>query len=135
MSRLEDYLETIYHLDEEKGYISTADISEKLGVAPPTVSDMIAKLAARGYLKHEKYRGTTLTPEGEKLARSVIRRHSVIEEFLAMMGVDEPVAYEDTEGIEHHVHPATLRRIEKAAEYLQKNPRALKALRSYIDSD
>ena len=134
MSRLEDYLEAIYHLNEEKGYISTADLSDKLGVAPPTVSDMVAKLASKGYLKHEKYRGTTLTPEGDRLARSVIKRHSVIEEFLAMLGVDEPVAYEDTEGIEHHVHPATLRRIERAAGYLKENPRALKALREYIDS-
>jgi Mn-dependent DtxR family transcriptional regulator len=134
ISRLEDYLEAIYHLHEEKGYISTADISERLGVKPPTVSDMVSKLTARGYLQHEKYRGMTLTKEGEKLARSVIKRHSVISEFLAMLGVNDPVAYEDTEGIEHHVHPATLKRIERAAEYLQKNPQALKALRNYIDS-
>lgn len=134
VSRLEDYLEAIYHLYEEKGYIATADISAKLGVKPPTVSDMVVKLTSRGYLRHERYRGMTLTKEGERLARSVIKRHSVIAEFLGMLGVDDPVAYEDTEGIEHHVHSATLRRIEKAAEYLQKNPRALKALRDYIDS-
>jgi len=134
ISRLEDYLEAIYHLNEEKGYISTADISDKLGVKPPTVSDMVSKLTKKGYLTHVRYRGMTLTKDGEKLARSVIKRHSVISEFLGMLGVENPVAYEDTEGIEHHVHPSTLRRIEKAAEYLQKNPRALKALRDYIDS-
>lgn len=135
ISRLEDYLEAIYHLNEEKGYITTADVSDRLGVRPPTVSDMVSKLTAKGYLKHEKYRGMTLTRAGEKLARSVIKRHSVISEFLGMLGVENPVAYEDTEGIEHHVHPITLKRIEKTAEYLQKNPKALKALRNYIDSD
>lgn len=134
ISRLEDYLETIYHLNEEKGYISTADISERLGVKPPTVSDMVTKLTSKGYLQHVRYRGMTLTKEGEKLARSVIKRHSVISEFLAMLGVEDPVGYEDTEGIEHHVHPTTLRRIEKTAEYLQKNPKVLKALRDFIDS-
>lgn len=134
LSRLEDYLEVIYNLDREKGYISTADISDKLGVKPPTVSDMVSKLTTKGYLRHEKYRGMTLTKEGERLARSVVKRHSVISEFLAMLGVENPAAYEDTEGIEHHVHPTTLRRIEKAAEYLQKNPRVLRSLREYIDS-
>jgi Mn-dependent DtxR family transcriptional regulator len=134
ISRLEDYLEAIYHLNEEKGYISTADISDRLGVKPPTVSDMVSRLTSKGYLRHERYRGMTLTREGEKLARSVIKRHSVISEFLGMLGIENPIAYEDTEGIEHHVHPTTLRRIERAAEYLQKNPKLLKALRDYIES-
>jgi len=132
--RAEDYLEAVYHLAEERGFATISDISSRLNVKPPTVSDMVTRLAGKGYLKHERYRGMTLTREGERLARSVIKRHSVISEFLAMLGVDDPIAYEDTEGIEHHVHPATLRRIEKAAEYLQKNPGALKALRKYIDS-
>lgn len=133
-ARSEDYLEAVYHLVQERGYATISDISTRLSVKPPTVSDMVTRLAGKGYLKHERYRGMTLTKEGERLARSVIKRHSVISEFLAMLGVDDPIAYEDTEGIEHHVHPTTLRRIEKAAEYLQKNPNALKALRKYIDS-
>lgn len=132
--RSEDYLEAVYHLVRERGYATTSDISSRLEVKPPTVSDMVSKLTAKGYLKHERYRGMTLTKEGERLARSVIKRHSVIAKFLAMLGVDDPAAYEDTEGIEHHVHPTTLRRIERAADYLQKNPRALKALRRYIES-
>ena len=48
LSRTEDYLEAIYNLNEEKGYISTADISETLGVKPPTVSSMATKLAKEG---------------------------------------------------------------------------------------
>lgn len=132
--RSEDYLEVVYHLIREKGYATTSDISTRLNVKPPTVSGMVTKLAAKGYLQHEKYRGMTLTEQGEKLAKSVIMRHSVIAEFLAMLGLDDEVTYEDTEGIEHHVHPATIHRISKAAEYFRKNPRALKALRGYIES-
>jgi DtxR family transcriptional regulator, manganese transport regulator len=132
ISRLEDYLEAIYNLNTEKGYVSAADISEKLGVKPPTVSSMIMNLAKKGYLEHEKYRGMRLTPAGEKVAKSVIRRHQVISELISMLGVDEQTAYVDTEGIEHHVHPSTVRRFERLAEYLRENPQTLKAIREFM---
>jgi Mn-dependent DtxR family transcriptional regulator len=132
--RSEDYLEVVYHLIQEKGYATTSDISSRLSVKPPTVSNMVAKLAEKGYLQHERYRGMRLTPEGERLARSVISRHEVIAEFLSLIGVAEEIAYEDTEGIEHHVQAPTFYRLRKTAEYFRKNPAALAALRSFIES-
>ena len=133
ISRLEDYLEAIYNLNSEKGYVSAADISEKLGVKPPTVSSMLVNLAKKGYLEHEKYRGMRLTPSGEKVAKSVVRRHQVISELISMLGVDDQTAYVDTEGIEHHVHPTTLHRFERLAEYLRENPQTLKAIRRFVE--
>lgn len=133
--RSEDYLEAVYHLIQDKGYATTSDISVALEVTPPTVSHMIGKLAKRGYLEYQRYRGMKLTQGGERMAKSVIKRHQVITEFLSMLGVDDQTAYEDTEGIEHHVQPTTLRKVEKLAEYLRKNPAALKAIRKYIESD
>ena len=133
ISRLEDYLEAIYNLNVEKGYVSAADISEKLGVKPPTVSSMVKNLARKGYLEHEKYRGMRLTPSGEKVAKSVIKRHQVISELLSMLGIDDQTAYIDTEGIEHHVHPSTLRRFERLADYLRDNPQTLRAIRKFIE--
>jgi len=131
--RAEDYLEVVYDLIHEKGYATTSDISERLNVKPPTVSNMVGKLAAKGYLKHERYRGMNLTEHGENVARSVIRRHEVISELLSMIGVADDVAYEDTEGIEHHVQPTTIRRIERLAEYLRQNPESLKSIRKFIE--
>jgi len=133
ISRLEDYLEAIYNLNVEKGYVSAADISDRLGVKPPTVSSMIVNLAKKGYLEHERYRGMRLTPSGEKIARSVIKRHQVISELLSMLGVDSQTAYVDTEGIEHHVHPTTVRRFERLADYLRDNPQALKSIRQFVE--
>ena len=133
ISRLEDYLEAIYNLNEEKGYVSAADISERLGVKPPTVSSMVSNLARKGYLEHERYRGMRLTPSGEKIAKSVIKRHRIISDLISMLGVDDQTAYVDTEGIEHHVHPSTLRRFERLAEYLRENPQTLKAVREFVE--
>ena len=133
ISRVEDYLEAIYNLDSEKGYVSAADVSERLGVKPPTVSSMVRNLTRKGFLEHEKYRGMCLTPAGERVARSVIKRHQVISGFISMLGVDEQTAYVDTEGIEHHVHPSTLKRLERLAEYLRENPQTLKAIREFVE--
>ena len=128
LSRLEDYLEAIYRLSREKGYISTVELSESLGVRPPTVSNMVVKLAKSGYLVHQRYRGMTLTESGTKVARSVVRRHQTIEEFLLILGVPKKIAYEDAEGIEHHVHPATFQRLEGLVRFLSNNPKSLEAL-------
>ncbi|MGA2664080.1 MAG: transcriptional regulator MntR [Nitrososphaerales archaeon] len=131
-SRAEDYLETLYHLLEEKGYANTVDLSNKLQVKPPTVTSMVGKLKSRGYLLHEPYRGMMLTESGEKVARSVIRRHEIISEFLSMIGVEGDVAYEDTEGIEHHVQSSTIYRIERLVEYLRMHPDHLAEIKKYV---
>jgi Mn-dependent DtxR family transcriptional regulator len=132
-ARLEDYLEAIYSLFEENGYASTVDISDRLQVTPPTVTSMVQKLAKKGYLIHEPYRGVRLTESGEELAKSVVSRHHVISEFLSMIGVGRKVAYQDTEGIEHHIQPVTFHKIERLVEFLRKNPAYLGAVREYTD--
>ncbi len=133
MTRLEDYLEVIYHLIHDKGYASTVDIAETLQVKPPTVSSMLQRLAAKDYIVHEPYRGMRLTDKGEKIARSVIARHTTVSEFLSMLGVNETVAYQDTEGIEHHLQPETIRRIQGLVDFLRKDSKLLSAIRNHID--
>jgi len=132
--RSEDYLEVVYHLIKDKGFATTSDISTALKVKPPTVSNMVGKLASKGYLEYKPYRAMKLTSSGERVAKSVIRRHLVIAEFMSMMGVDDATAFEDTEGIEHHVHPTTIRRLERLAEYLRTHPTVLRTIRKYVDS-
>ena len=132
MSRLEDYLEVIYHLIQEKGYASTVAVAEWLQVKPPTVSSMLQRLAAKGYLVHEPYRGVRLTEKGARIAKSVVMRHSIVSELLSMLGVDDEVAYQDTEGIEHHMQPVTLKKIEGLVEYLRENPKTLRAIRERL---
>ena len=132
-SRLEDYLEVICHLMHDKGYASNVDIAERLGVKPPTVSSMLQRLASREYLVYEPYRGIRLTDKGAKIAKSVIRRHSIISELLLILGVEGEVAYEDTEGIEHHIQPVTIRRIEGLVDFLRKDPKLVRAIRDHIE--
>jgi Mn-dependent DtxR family transcriptional regulator len=131
--RSEDYLEALYHFIADKGFATTSDISAALNVKPPTVTNMIGKLASKGYVEYQRYRAMKLTPSGERVAKSVIRRHKIISEFITMIGVDDQTAFVDTEGIEHHVHPNTLRRLERLAEYLRSNPGLLKKVQDFVD--
>ena len=61
---MEDYLEQIYMLIEEKGYARVSDIAELLGVHPSSVTKMVQKLDREEYLVYEKYRGLMLTAKG-----------------------------------------------------------------------
>lgn len=57
---MEDYLERIYQLIEEKGYARVSDIADTLEVHPSSVTKMVQKLDKSGYVIYEKYRGSSL---------------------------------------------------------------------------
>lgn len=118
--RMEDYLEVIYELIQEKGYATTVDISSYLNVSSPSVTKMMQKLDETGYLKYEKYRGIKLTNEGIRIARNIRNRHGLLAEFFMIIGVDEETANNDAEGIEHHLHPETMKKLEEFINELKK---------------
>ena len=111
-ARMEDYLEVIYELIQYKGYATTIDISEYLNVSSPSVTKMVQKLNESGHLNYEKYRGIRLTDKGILVAKNIRERHGLLAEFLKIIGVDEDTANKDAEGIEHHLQPKTLGKLE-----------------------
>lgn len=119
--RMEDYLEVIYELVQQKGYATTIDISRYLNVSSPSVTKMVKRLDENGYLKYEKYRGICLTQQGIDVAMSIHQRHSLLAEFLKMIGVDKDIANKDAEGIEHHLHPQTLKKLEEFVKTIKKS--------------
>ena len=124
--RMEDYLEVIYELVEQKGYATTVDISTYLNVSAPSVTKMTQRLDETGYLKYEKYRGIRLTDEGVRIAQNIRNRHGLLAEFFKMIGVDEESANSDAEGIEHHLHPETIKRLEDFMNVVKKYPSLFK---------
>jgi Mn-dependent DtxR family transcriptional regulator len=118
---MDDYLEQILHLIEEKGYARPIDISARLGISQASVTNMLQRLDAQGLVKHEKYRGTTLTDEGRRIARAIIDRHEVLTEFLRIFEIDEETIYRDVEGMEHHVSRASLDAIRAVTECLRES--------------
>jgi Mn-dependent DtxR family transcriptional regulator len=112
-TRMEDYLEVIYELITRKGYATTVDISDYLNVSSPSVTKMLQRLNESGHVNYERYRGISLTETGVAVAKNMHDRHGVLADFLKMIGVDEDTANRDAEGIEHHLHPETLKKLEE----------------------
>lgn len=112
-TRMEDYLEVIYELIQHKGYATTVDISNYLNVSSPSVTKMLQRLNESGHINYEKYRGISLTESGMAVAENIHQRHGVLADFLKMIGVEDETANNDAEGIEHHLHPETLKKLEE----------------------
>ncbi|WP_284640524.1 transcriptional regulator MntR [Paenibacillus silviterrae] len=119
---MEDYLEKIYKLIDEKGYARVSDIAEGLEVHPSSVTKMIQKLDKDNYLVYEKYRGLVLTSKGQKMGKRLVDRHALLEEFLTIIGVSEDTIYKDVEGIEHHLSWDSITCIETLLEYFRRDP-------------
>ncbi|EPR26731.1 Transcriptional regulator mntR [Geobacillus sp. WSUCF1] len=126
---MEDYIEQIYILIEEKGYARVSDIAEALSVHPSSVTKMVQKLDKDEYLVYEKYRGLVLTPKGRKIGQRLVYRHELLEQFLRLIGVSEENIYRDVEGIEHHLSWNAIDRIGDLVQYFQEDERRLEALR------
>src|ERR1700722_13132578 len=81
---VEDYVKVIYSLTlEHDQTASTSQIADRLGITAGSVSTMVKRMDASGLVEHVPYRGVQLTPAGRHLALSVIRRHRLLELFLA----------------------------------------------------
>ncbi|MNI46506.1 Transcriptional regulator MntR [compost metagenome] len=127
---MEDYLERIYKLIDEKGYARVSDIAEGLEVHPSSVTKMIQKLDKDEYLIYEKYRGLVLTSKGKKVGKRLVDRHQLLEEFLELIGVDPDHIYKDVEGIEHHLSWDSITCIATLVEYFKRDESRVGELRS-----
>ncbi len=99
---IEEYLEALFHLQEEGEAVSTKALAEQLSLKPASVSEMVKKLAELNLVKHKPYRGVTLTKNGQKAAASLVRRHRLSERFLAdMLGVPWDELHDEACKFEH----------------------------------
>ena len=101
---VQDYLKTIYALQEAGGAVQTSQLAERLHVAAPSATNMVARLAEGGFLRHTPYKGVELTEKGARVALEVIRHHRLWEAFLHQalgMPIDE--LNEEAERLEHEL--------------------------------
>ncbi|MEH7352718.1 transcriptional regulator MntR [Neobacillus drentensis] len=126
---MEDYIEQIYILIEEKGYARVSDIAEALSVHPSSVTKMVQKLDKDEYLVYEKYRGLVLTSKGKKIGKRLVFRHELLEQFLKIIGVKEENIYNDVEGIEHHLSWDSIDRIGDLVQFFDEDEKRVELLR------
>ena len=79
----ENYIKTIFHLQEADGTVTTNALAAELKARPASITDMMKKLKAKKLVHYEAYHGFRLSNEGKKVALIIIRRHRLWEFFLA----------------------------------------------------
>ena len=129
--RVEDYLEVISELVDMKGYAATLDISRYMNVSAPSVTKMLKKLDAEGFLEYEKYYGINLTEEGQRVADMIKQKHGILLEFFEILGIGKDIANQDAEGIEHHLNPKTIRQIRKFVTFLKANRKLVNSFNEF----
>ena len=126
---MEDYIEQIYILIDEKGYARVSDIAENLNVHPSSVTKMVQKLDHEEYLIYEKYRGLILTAKGKKIGKRLVYRHELLESLLKIIGVKDENIYNDVEGIEHHLSWDSIDRIGDVVQYFEEDKTRIEKVR------
>lgn len=113
-SRIEEYLESIYKLQEEQHPVSTSRLAEHLKLSAPSVSEMVKKLTGRG-LVFQSEKGVCLTDDGKCLAKKVIRRHRLSERLLTdILGFKWDEVHDEACRLEHAISPEMEDRIAES---------------------
>jgi len=118
---IEEYIETICVLEQRNGRAQTGMIASRMGVKPPSITEMLQKLEREGLIQYESYNGAILTGSGKKLAREMMQKHRIIANLLEILGIDRELAEVDACQIEHHVSPETLKRLEQFVEFARND--------------
>ncbi len=114
------YLESIYVLSKEKSGVHAIDVCEYLGYSKPSVSRALGLLKKGGYVTVDAEDHLHLTESGTAIAAKIYDRHTVLTEFLILLGVDETTANDDACRIEHDISDASFEAIKKQTEAMKK---------------
>jgi DtxR family Mn-dependent transcriptional regulator len=105
-------LKAIYRLTRDGSEAHTGALAEVLGLSPGTVTTMVKRLADRDLVDHRPYQGVTFTPLGQQTAVAAIRRHRIVERFLAdMLGYQWNEADKHAPSFEHELPDEVLERL------------------------
>jgi DtxR family Mn-dependent transcriptional regulator len=120
---VEDYLKVIWMLQQSEAPVSTSRIAERLGVSAASVTAMVKRLAEQSLLRHEPYYGVRLTPAGELAGLCVVRRHRILELFLAeVLGYEWDRVHEEAERLEHAVSDHLIERLARLLDNPERDP-------------
>lgn len=126
---LEDYIEAIYHIIDEKQVARGKDISSRLEVSGASVTEALRALSKKGLINYAPYEVITMTPEGREAAEDVIRRHNALKLFFTdVLAVEETIAEQGACRIEHIAPQQIITRMIDFIHFLTICPRGGKEL-------
>lgn len=121
---MEDYLEAIFLALSEKGAARAKDIAHRLGVTSSSVTGALHTLSEKNLINYTPYELITLTEEGDRIAREIVRCHNALKDFLVrVLGVDENQAEDAACAMEHALPRGVLERLTRFVEFTEVCPR------------
>ncbi|MCZ2477571.1 metal-dependent transcriptional regulator [Aquirufa antheringensis] len=120
----ENYLKVIHRLSEATSEdISTNAVAELMQTKAASVTDMLRKLAEKGWVNYQKYQGVRLSVEGEKIALSIVRKHRLWEVFLVdKMGFNWDEVHEIAEQLEHIESDQLINKLDEYLGFPKTDP-------------
>ncbi|UKM65402.2 metal-dependent transcriptional regulator [Flavobacteriaceae bacterium GSB9] len=120
----ENYIKTIYQLGRYGTLtVSTNSIAQAIETKASSVTDMIKKLAEKGYVNYKRYQGATLTAKGKKIAADVVRKHRLWEVFLVeKLNFSWDEVHEIAEQLEHIKSEKLISELDKLLDYPTHDP-------------
>lgn len=121
---IENYLKAVYNSTGGKNNpVTTSELAAKLDVSNAATSDMAKKLAKAGYVTYVRYKGLSLTEEGEKHALRIIRRHRLWELFLIkVLDLSWGEVHDEAEKLEHCASEFLIDKIEEYLDFPEFDP-------------
>jgi DtxR family Mn-dependent transcriptional regulator len=121
---LEDYIEAIYHIVEQKLVARSKEIAARLDVSRASVTEALRALAKKGLINYAPYEAITMTEKGRRAAEDVIFRHEALKRFFVeVLALDKAIAEEAACKIEHTAPPEVISRMISFTEFMQRCPR------------
>ena len=120
---LEDYLEAVFHIVDEKQAARAKDIAHRLDVKASSVTGALRQLSEKGLINYAPYDIITLTPKGKKTAKVIVQRHGILRDFLVnVLGLEEAEAEEQACKLEHETSEKTIQRLVELTEFFDRCP-------------
>lgn len=119
----ENYLKALFSLANEKDEVTVNELSQRLRIKMPTVTNMMKKLAAKELVSYEKYKPVSLTEKGQVEARQIIRKHRLTEMFLVeVMGFGWEEVHAIAEQVEHVNSDVFFRKMDELLNFPAFDP-------------
>lgn len=133
----EDYLEEIYIQVSQQGFASVTAISNALNVKKASVTGALIQLAEKKLINYSPYSKITITENGEKIAKEILKKHDTITKFFTnILHMDAKEASTNACRMEHIVSDELFSRLTKFAEFISEysinNPEFTKEIEKNI---
>jgi len=118
---LEDYLEMIYRVCQDEGYVRINQLAKQLHVRASSATKVVQKLKELGLVEYEKYGIIQMSAQGAEVGKYLLERHEIVHAFLSNLGVEDGLL-QDTELIEHDISENTLAYLALFNQFLAEHP-------------